>query len=78
VRSRQRPTRRRMVELSICPQNCVVAACTGRREAQRNVVDRRLRVVVIRLMARYTVCIGQLVIVVDMALRARSCRMCSC
>ena len=78
VRARQRPARRRMVELSICPQNCVVTAGAGRRKAQGNVVDRRLRVVVIRLVARYAVCIGQFVIIVDVALRARRRRMEAC
>ena len=75
VEARQCPPRAGMVKLAIRPQNGVMAAGASRREAQRNVVDWRLRVVVVRLMARDAGRIRQVVVVVDVALRARRGRM---
>ena len=71
----QRPARRGVVELAVRPQNGVVAGLAGRRESDRNVINRCLCVVVIRLVARYASGIRQRVVVVHMALRARRRRM---
>jgi len=73
METRQRPARRRVIELAVRPQNRVVAGLAGRRETGSNMVHRSLRVVVVRLVARHAGRIGQRVVVVHMALRAR-CR----
>ena len=66
----QRERRVVVVEGAIRPEHGVVADLAGGRESGGNVVHRRGRVVVIGLMARYAGGVGQLVIVVDVALRA--------
>ena len=58
VEARQCPPRAGMVKLAIRPQNGVMATGAGSREAECYVINRRLRVVVIRLVARNAVCIG--------------------
>jgi len=69
VRSDQRPSRGRVVKLSICPQDRVMALFTGRWET--GVAYRGRRVVVIRLMARNAGRDRNLIVVVDMATSAR-------
>ncbi len=67
---RQRPSRAGVIEFAIGPKNCVVAALASGREAQRDVVDGCLRVVVVRLMARDASRIGDFVVAVHMTLDA--------
>ncbi len=64
---RQRPSRSRVIELPSRPHNSVVAALASCGEAQRNVVYRCLRVVVVRLVARHACRIRQLVVIVNVA-----------
>ena len=64
---RQRPSRSRVIELPSRPHNSVVAVLASCGEAQRNVVYRRLRVVVVRLVARHACRIRQLVVIVNVA-----------
>jgi len=78
MEARQRPACRRMIELAIRPQNRIVATFARRREAQRHVIDRSLRVVVIRLVARHASRTCQVVVIVDVALNARCRRMKAC
>jgi len=66
-----------MVEFAIRPDHCIVAAFAGQREGKRHVVDRRLGVVVIGLMACCTSRARQVVVIVHVALSARRGRMCS-
>ena len=47
----QCPARRCVIELAVRPQHGVMAAFASRWEAQRHMVNRRLRGVVVRLMA---------------------------
>ena len=74
MESGERPARRGMVELSIRPHNGVMAALAGRREAGRNVVDRSLRAVIVRLMAGNAGGIRQMIVIVDVAKSTRRCR----
>ena len=67
VRSSQCPAGRGMIELPSRPHNSVVAVLASCGEAQRNVVYRRLRVVVVRLVARHACRIRQLVVIVNVA-----------
>ena len=71
MKTRQGPTGRRVIELAIRPQHGVMTAFARRRETQRHMVNRRLRVVVVRLMACDAGRIRKLVVVVDVAQRAR-------
>ena len=64
-----------MIELPVRPKHVVVAVLARRRIIQRNVVNWRLRVVVVRLVARHAGRAGQLVVVVDVAQRALQSRM---
>ena len=71
MEARQRPTSCRVIELTIRPQHGVMAVLAGGREAGLNVIHRHFRVVVIRLVARHAGCARQVVVVVDVAQRAR-------
>lgn len=71
VKSGQRPSCGRVIELAIGPENRVVAGLARRREAGCNMVHRNLGVVVIGLVASHAGRVGQVVVVVDVALRAR-------
>jgi len=68
VRTHERETRRRVVELAIRPHYRVMAAGAGGRE--RAVIHRRLRVVVVRLVAENACRVREIVVVVGMAARA--------
>ena len=63
-----------MVKRGIGPQNCVVTGFASCRETSRNVIHRRGRVVVIRLVARDASGAGQVVVIVDVAVGAGSRR----
>ena len=63
-----------MVKRGIGPQNGVVTGFASCRERGRNVIHRRGRVVVIRLVARDASSAGQIVIIVDVAVRTGSRR----
>ncbi len=63
-----------VIECAIGPQDCVVAAFAGRRESRGDVIHRRSRVVVIRLVTRYAGRARQVVIVVDVAIGAEARR----
>jgi len=69
VLARQRPARRRVIKLAIRPQHGVVALFAGGREAR--VIHRRLRVVVILLMAGNASDHRNVVVVVDVTGDAR-------
>ncbi len=68
VEAGQRKSGRGVVELAICPLHGIVAVLAGRREA--SVCHRSGRVVEIGLVARYAGSIGDVVVVVDVAIRA--------
>lgn len=72
VRSRERETGRAVIERRAIPRHGVMAQIAGRRVSQLNVVDRRRRAVVIRLVARDAARAGQAVIIVDVTGTARS------
>ena len=74
VESGQRPTRGGVVELAVSPEHRVMALLTGSRESKLDVVHRRGRIVVIGLMTADARCVRDVVIVVDVAHRARHCR----
>ena len=63
----QRKARRGVIELAVGPQDRVVTTLARRREVQRDMVNRRLRSVVVLLMTRNARRAGQVVVVVDMA-----------
>ena len=65
VRAGQRPSRRRVVEFAIGPKNGIVALFAGCRQRQANVIKRRLRVVVIGLVARNAARDRNLIVIVD-------------
>ena len=67
MRARQLKTGGGVVEGRIGPEHGVVAGFAGRREARMR--HRRGRVVVIGLMARHTRGAGQVVVIVDVAIR---------
>ena len=74
VRSSQGKACRCVVERRVHPVCRIVAPFAGRRIAERNVVHRSFRVVVIRLVAGHTGCVRQLVIVIHVTQRAgRGC-----
>ena len=70
--SGQGETSRGVVKRRTRPIGRAMTALAGCRQAQGNVVDRRLRVVVIRLVARHACRAGQVVVVADVAQCARS------
>jgi len=74
VRARKCPASGRVIEFAIGPDYGVVAGVAGGGKAGLDVVDRVDSVVVVGLVARDAHCIGagQVVVVVDMALRAGS------
>ena len=57
-----------MVKGSIGPEHSIVAGLASGREARRNVVHGRRRLVVVTLVARHASCAGQVVIVIDVAI----------
>ena len=69
MRARQLKTSGGMVEGRISPEHGVVAGFARGREARCNVIHWRGRVVVIGLMARHTRGAGQVVVIVDVAIR---------
>ena len=70
VRPGQRPSSLRMIELAVHPVDRVMTGFTGSGETGRDMVNGLLGVVVILLMAGDARSLGQVVIVVDMAIRA--------
>ena len=68
--ARQWETRRSVIKLAIGPQNRVVTAFAGCREIQSDVIDWRLGTVVSGLVTRNARRRSQVVIIVDMTLRA--------
>jgi len=74
MRSRQLEAGGGVVKRGIGPENGVVTGFASCRERGRNVVHRRGRVVVIRLVARDASGAGQIVIIVDVAIRTGSRR----
>ncbi len=70
VRARQSKSSSGVVERTIGPQHRVVAGFASRREACRDMVHRRQGVGVIVLVARDAGCTGQVVVVVNVAVRA--------
>jgi len=74
MRSRQCPPRLRVIKLAVHPVHGVVAGIAGGWELRAHVIDRSLGVVVIGLVARYASRLGQVVIAVDVAIRALSWR----
>ena len=69
MRARQLKTSGGVVKGRIGPEHGVVAGFARGREARSNVIHRRSRVVVIGLMARHARGAGQVVVVVDVAIR---------
>jgi len=69
VEARQWPARRGVIKLACGPDDGVMARLTSRGEARRNMVDRSLGVVVVRLVTRHTGRTRQVVIVIHVALR---------
>ncbi len=63
-----------VIKLAVGPQSCVMAELAGRGETHLDVVNRRRRRVVVLQMARRASRTGQIVIVVDMAVRADAWR----
>jgi len=70
VRARQLESSRRVIERGVCAEHGVVAGLARCRESRRNVVHWRGRGVVVVLVARHAGRAGQVVIVVDMTIRA--------
>ena len=68
MRTRQRPTGLRVIELAIRPLHGVMALLAGGRKAGMR--HRTLRVVVVGLVARDACGVGDVVVVVDVAIRA--------
>ena len=69
MRARQLKSSGGVVEGRIGPEHGVVAGFARGWEARRDVIHRRGRVVVIGLMARHTRGAGQVVVIVDVAIR---------
>jgi len=59
-----------VIELAVGPEGRVVAQLTCRREADGNVIDGNLRIVVVRLVAADARRVSQLVVVVHVAIGA--------
>ncbi len=76
VRVRQRESRGGVVEFAIRPDHSVMAGFASGREACGGVRNRTFRIVVIRLVARHARCVRQIVVVVDVAVRASARRDC--
>src|ERR1019366_2039073 len=70
VLASQRPSGLRVVEGSIHPVDGVMTGLAGRGKLCRDVIDRSFRVVVIVLVATHTTGIGDVVVVVDVAVGA--------
>lgn len=71
MESSQRPARLRVVEGAIHPVNGVMTHLASCGKLCRDVIDRRLRIVVVVLMATHTAGIGDVVVVVEVAIGAR-------
>lgn len=56
-----------MVKRTLAPRQGVVTHLAGRRKTQLNVIHRRQGVVVVGLVTGHTSCVGQAVVVVDVA-----------
>ena len=76
MRSRQLESGARVVECAIRPANGIVATFTGSWEARRCMSHRSYSIRVVRLMARHAPGARQIVVVVEMAIRALSRRNC--
>ena len=59
-----------VIEHGVGPQHGVVTGFAGRREADRDVIHRRRRIVVVGLVARDARCLRQVVVVIDVAIGA--------
>ena len=59
-----------MIELAVGPGDGIVAVCARRGKFGAQVIDRRFRVVVVSLMTGNAIGIGDVVVVVDVAIRA--------
>ena len=59
-----------MIELAIGPGHRIVTTCARRGEVRPQVIDWSFRVVVVRLMARNAIRVRNVVVVVDVAIRA--------
>ena len=70
VSSGQREARRGVIERRVRPRGCVVATFAGGRILEPDMVDRGLGRVVVRLMAGDAGCVGQMIVVIAMALGA--------
>ena len=77
VRAGQRESGRRVIECRIVPRRGVVALLTGLRESRTDVIRVRRSLEIFQV-AAHTGCRRQVVVVVDMALRALQCRMRPC
>ena len=70
MRASQRESRSSVIEFTVRPKHGVVATLTGGWEVGRNVVHRRGRRIVVVHVARRTCRAGQVVVAVDVAIRA--------
>ena len=70
VHARELKTSGRVVEHSVGPEHRVVARFAGRREADRDVIHRSRRIVIVGLVARDARCVRQVVVVIDVAIGA--------
>src|SRR5919109_587139 len=73
----QRPAGGGVIEFAIGPQHRVMAVLARGGEAQLDVVDGSRRRVVVVLVARYASCVGEIVVVVDVALAALGSGVCA-
>ena len=70
MHSRKLKTGGGVIEHSVGPQHRVVAGFAGRREADRYVIHRSRRSVIVGLVARDARCVRQVVVVIDVAIGA--------
>ena len=73
----QRPAGGGVIEFAIGPQHRVMAVLARGGETQLDVVDGSRRRVVVVLVARYASCVGEIVVVVDVALAALGSGVCA-